>query len=128
MGFGIADCGFVSFAIDNGVAFGGLWYNWFVPNWNSIRVPALRRESIDRLRKLREEDLYESLGVVSQLQLNDQGIYVNTKPTANLDPDEGVRVKGGTLQFGLTDDEIEHIWKRIEDLIEDVDEDDIAVF
>ena len=32
------------------------------------------------------------------------------------------------VQFGLTDDEIEDVWERIEDLIEDVDEGDIAVF
>jgi hypothetical protein len=116
------------FAIDNGVAFGGLFYNWFVANWNSIRVPALRRESIDRLRVLTEDDLTALLGVVAQLELNDAGVFMKAKPGPNLDAGKGVRLQGGVLQLGLTDDEIQDVWERIEDLIEDVDEGDIAVF
>ena len=34
------------FAVDNGVAFdipyGGIYFNWFVPNWNRVRIPAIR--------------------------------------------------------------------------------------
>lgn len=117
-----------AFAIDNGVAFGGTFYNWFARNWNDIRVPALRKESIDRLRKLTEEDVEKLLGVVAQLELGDDGVYVNVPPGENLDDDDGVRIEGKVLQLGLTDDEIEDVWERIEDLIEDVDEGDIAVF
>lgn len=120
------------FSIDNGVGFGdsfnGLWYNWFVANWNSLRVPALRKESIDRLRTLREEDVVATLGVVAQLARNEDGIYVNVPPGENLDPDDGVRIEGDTIQFGLTEGEIDDVWERIEDLIEDVDDGDIAVF
>ncbi len=120
------------FSIDNGVSFGagfaGLFYNWFVPNWNSIRVPALRKESIDRLRGLREEDITATLGVVSQLELNDEGTYINVPLGENLDPDHGVRIEGKTLQFGLTDDEVEDVWERIEDLIEAVDSGELPVF
>lgn len=117
-----------AFAIDNGVAFGGLFYNWFVDNWNSIRVPALRKESIDRLRTLQEKDIAKLLGVVAQLELDSEGIYVNVPPGENLDDDDGVRIEGKTLQLGLTGDEIEDVWERIEDLIEDVDEGDVPVF
>jgi len=69
-----------------GAGFGGLFYNWFVPNWNSIRVPALRSESIDRLRLLKPADVTSALGVVSQLELDDQGIYRNVPPGENLAP------------------------------------------
>jgi len=117
-----------AFAIDNGVAFGdgfsGLWYNWFVRNWDKLRVPALRKESIDRLRKVREEDLEKLLGVVAQLELDDDGIFVNVPLGENLDPDDGVRIEGNVIQFGLNEDEIEDLWERIED----VDEGDVAVF
>ena len=116
------------FAIDNGVAFGGPWYNWFVPNWSEIRVPALRKASIDRLRKVGEEQLHEFLGVLAQLELGDDGIFRNVPLGDNLDDDDGVRLEGNTLQFGLTEEEIDDVWERIEDLIEDVDEGDIAVF
>ena len=121
-----------AFSIDNGVSFGsgfsGLFYNWFVPNWNSIRVPALRKDSIDRLRGLKLADVTAALGVVSQLELDDAGIYLNVPPGENLDPGRGVRIEGKQLQLGLTDDEIEDVWERIEDLIEDVDDGDLPVF
>jgi hypothetical protein len=116
------------FAIDNGVSFGGLFYNWFVPNWNSIRVPALRRESIERLRALRREDLDQTLGVVAQLERNEAGVYVNRPLGPNLDAGAGVRQKQGVLQLGLTEGEIGAVWQRIQDLIEDVDDGKIAVF
>lgn len=116
------------FAIDNGVAFGGIWYNWFVPNWNSIRVPALRKESIDRLRGLTEQEFHDALGVVAQLELDDDGIYQIVDAGPNLDDDDGVRREGKILQLGLTDDEIEDIWERAKDLIEDVDDGTIQVF
>ncbi len=120
------------FSIDNGVSFGagfsGLFYNWFVANWNSIRVPALRKASIDRLRGVTEADVTAALGVVSQLERNDEGIYVNVLPGKNLDPSRGVRIEGRQLQFGLTDDEVEDVWQRIQDLIEDVDTGVLAVF
>jgi len=49
-------------------------------------------------------------------------------PGENLDPDDGVRIEGNTIQLGLSEDELEDVWERIKDLIEDVDEGDIAVF
>ena len=116
------------FAIDNGVAFGGIFYNWFVPNWSDIRVSALRKESVDRLREVTEADLTQALGVVAELRLDEEGIFRNVDPGPNLDDDSGVRYENGTLQFGLTEEEIDDIWERIEDLLEDVDEADLAVF
>jgi len=100
----------------------------FVDNWNSIRVPAFRKESIERLRALRREELDQTLGVLAQLERNDDGVYVNVPPGRNLDAGDGVRLEAAILQFGLTDDEIEDVWERIQDLIEDVDEGDVAVF
>lgn len=42
----------VVFPVDNGEAFGHVPYNFFVQNWDVILVPALRRESLDRLSRL----------------------------------------------------------------------------
>jgi len=49
------------FAIDNGVSFGEPWpfYNWFVSNWNVLRVPAVWAETIDLW--VRIEDLIEKV-------------------------------------------------------------------
>ena len=117
-----------TFAIDNGVAFGGLFYNWFVRNWSDLHVPALRRASIDRLRALKRSDLESRLGVVAQLTLDDDRVYRNVPLGSNLDPSRGVRIEEDSLQFGLTHGEIEDVWRRVEDLIEDVDEGKIPVF
>ncbi|MDJ0867555.1 MAG: hypothetical protein QNK03_15715 [Myxococcota bacterium] len=116
------------FAIDNGVSFSGFFYNWFVANWDEIRVPALRRESIDRLRELTQEDLARALGVVAELHLDEDSLFRNAPPGPNLDDDDGVRFEDGVLQLGLTDDEIEDVWERLEDLLEDVDDGDVPVF
>ncbi len=117
------------FAVDNGISFGQPWpfYNWFVRNWNNLRVPAVRRDSIERLRKLRREDL-DYLGVLVHMEPDGNGILRSAKPQGNLDPDDGATLRGTTVQLGLTEDEIDHVYERIEDLLEEVDEGEIAVF
>jgi hypothetical protein len=118
------------FAIDNGVAFGTIWYNWFYPphyEWRQIRVPALPRQSIDRLRDLERANL-DFLMVVSQLELDEDGILQSTDPGSPINPDEGATLNDGTIQFGLTRGEIDAIWSRIEALIERVDAGEIELF
>lgn len=115
------------FSVDNGVSFGGFLYNWFVPNWKKLRVPALREASVDRLRRLTYADV-ERLGVVAQLEWRRPGHLVNVPPTRNLDPDDGVRLEGDTIQIGLDEDEIEDLWERIEHLLDAVDQGRVAVF
>ncbi|MBW2422329.1 MAG: hypothetical protein JRH19_27605 [Deltaproteobacteria bacterium] len=117
------------FAIDNGVAFGQRWpfYNWFVSNWDVLRVPAVRKETIDRLRALEREDL-DFLLVVAQLEPDDQGVLQLVPPGPPIDADRGASRRGTTVQFGLTEDEIDDVWKRIRDLIEQVDGGDLPIF
>ena len=119
------------FAVDNGVAFdiayGGIWFNWFVPNWNRMRIPAVRKDSVERLRKLRRADL-DRLGVLVQFEKNADGLLENVAPGANLDAGEPVRIQGGTVQLGLEDDEIDDVWERIQDLLKDVDEGEVGTF
>jgi hypothetical protein len=118
------------FAVDNGVSFGTIWYNWVYPptySWREIRVPALPQQSIDRLRKLRREEI-DFLMVVSQLEADADGILKTVPSGAPIDPDKGVRRDGTTVQFGLTRGEVQAIWERIESLIERVDAGEIALF
>ena len=75
------------FSIDNDVSLGHI-PNVFVLNWDVIRVPALRKDSIDRLRRLERDDL-DFLGVVDELRLDDQGVFVHVTPGEHLDPDRG---------------------------------------
>ncbi len=119
------------FAIDNGTTFGAWWFNWFYPPtyaWRNIQVPALPRKTVDRLRELTFEDLERELAVLVQLEADEAGILRIVAPTEPFDPEEGVRVEGTTVQFGLTDEEIEELWELIGELLEEVDEGDIALF
>jgi hypothetical protein len=115
------------FAVDNGLSFGGVFYNWSVANWNSIRVPALRKESVDKLRQLKRRDL-DGLGVVAQLELDERGINQKAKLGENLDPKKGVRIQGGVVQLGLTESEIDDVYQRIQHLIRDVDAGKLQTF
>jgi hypothetical protein len=116
------------YSIDNGVAF-QRWpfYNWFVPNWDSIRLPALPRSAVDRLRGVTREQV-EALGVVAQLELDDDGLYRSVPPGPNLAPGRGARRRDGVLQFGLTEDEIATVWTRIQTVVRRVDAGEIPTF
>jgi len=115
------------FSIDNGIAFDFWPYNFFRRQWDVIHVPALRKDSIDRLRKIQRQDL-NVLGVIAQLELDENGILQPKPVGENLDPNKGAMFKDGTVQFGLTKSEIDNLWGRIQALITDVDSGKIAVF
>jgi len=118
------------FAIDNGTVFGAFFFNWFYPpsfSWRKIKVPAIPRNAVNRLRKLTEEDL-QSLAVIVQLEADENGVLRVETPGDPIDVEEGVSVRGTTVQLGLTDDEIEDVWERLEDLLKDIDDGKIGVF
>jgi hypothetical protein len=115
------------FAVDNGISFGPLVFNYFVPNWMKLRVAAVRKESIDRLREVRREDL-DFLLVVAQLEVDDEGVLRAVPPGAPFDPDVGAVARSGSVQFGLTTSEIDDVFARVEALIEAVDEGRVPVF
>lgn len=114
------------YAVDNGIAFSPFPWNFLVPNWSRMRVPWIRKETVERLRKIDDDDL-EALGVLAELQTDGVGRLHPATKTANMDEDDGVRVRGTRVQFGLTEEEIEDLEERLEDLLEDVDEGDLAV-
>ena len=115
------------FAIDNGTSFRSAIANPFATNWNVIRIPAFRKESIDRLRGIKREDL-DVFGVVAQLEMNEEGILKSVPPGPNLDPIRGVRIVDGTVQLGLSENEIGDLWERIQEVIAEVDSGELPVF
>jgi hypothetical protein len=118
------------FAIDCGVAYGTAWFNWFYPPtfaWRQIRVAALPKQSIDRLRALGRDDL-DALAVIVQLEPDGDGILRQAEPGLPFDAEQGARRLGTTVQFGLTEEEIDDLWERIEELVERVDAGEIPVF
>lgn len=108
------------FAIDNGIAFEGFPWNFFVPNWNKIRVPWFRRDPIERLRALPADEV-DRLATLFDLDTDAQGILRLRQPTAPLDPTKGVRIAPNKVQLGLTTKEIGALKERIATLLADVD-------
>ena len=115
------------FAFDNDISFEEFYRLPFIARWNVIFVSALRRDSIERLRKVRREDL-DRFGVVAQLQMSEYGDYNPVPPGENLSPNQGVRISGDTIQLGLTRSEIDAVWKRIQTLLARVDSGEIPLF
>ena len=115
------------FSIDNDISFTIFPHIVYRTHWDKIRVPALRKESIARLRALRREDL-DNLGVLAQLKNQSDGSLQPVPRGANLDPPKAVRTEDDTVQFGLTEDEIERLWKRIQSLLSMVDAEEVSLF
>lgn len=114
------------FAVDNGVAFSGIFYNWFVRNWKSIHVPAIPEQALATLRRLDFADV-RALETVVELHRTSMGGLEPRSASEVLAADKGVRMAGDIIQMGLTEDEIEDLWERIEKLLEDVDEGELGV-
>jgi len=116
-----------TFSIDNGIAFGPILFNYFVPNWNKLRVAAVRASTIDRLRKVERKDL-DYLLVVDQLQVTDQRMLAPVPSGPVMDANDGATFEDGVVQFGLTTREIDSAYKRIRKLVDAVDSGRIPVF
>jgi hypothetical protein len=116
------------FSVDNGLAFGGFRnpFTIFMADWSKIRVPALPRAQIERLRAVTRRDL-DRLGVVAQYE-NRDGVLVAVPPTSALAEDDAVRLSGSIVQLGLTREEIGGIAARLRRLLERVDAGEIGLF
>jgi hypothetical protein len=108
------------FAVDNGIAFDSRVYNFLVPNWKRIRVPALDATAVEALRRVTPADV-EALGVLVEMRADGLGLLQPVTPGPNLAPERGARVDPhGIVQLGLTADECEDLWDRIEALLEEI--------
>jgi len=116
-----------AFAVDNGISFGGLVYNFLTTNYDVIRVPAIRRAVVEKLRRVGPEQV-SALGTLVEFRADANGILQPVPVTPPIDPTQGVRVTGGRVQMGLTTDEIDAVAKRLAELLRQVDDGKLAVF
>lgn len=114
------------FAVDNGLTFGRERSDRGV-FWRRLRVERVPASTVERLRALDRERLHAALGVLAQFERR-RGYLRRVEPGPNLDPGDGVRYEGRVLQLGLTEGEIERVWNRIVDLLERVDDGELATF
>lgn len=118
------------FAVDNGLSFSGLGnpFPW-VPRWAKLKVDKLPQATMIRLRSLQSDRLYRHLETVAEFSIAPDG---TVRPMAdfseNIDPQEGVRLNSHALQFGLRQEEIEHIEQRMQKLFKRLDTNEIQLF
>ncbi|HEU5073766.1 MAG TPA: hypothetical protein VFU02_06325 [Polyangiaceae bacterium] len=113
---------------DNAIAFSPYFRNpveHFRRNWYDLRVPALRAAVVDRLRHLERKDV-SALSVVEQYRI-ERGALIPTKLGAPIG-DSGVRRAGKTLQLGLTPEESERLFERVQLLLSKVRSGEVEVF
>jgi hypothetical protein len=114
------------FAVDNGVSFASQPSSRG-NDWSRLRVKRVPRATIERLRKISDEELATALGVLAQFELRD-GEYVPVPAGANLNRNRGVRRKDTMLQLGLTASEIAGVRERRNNLLRDVDAGKLQTF
>jgi hypothetical protein len=107
------------FAVDNGVAFNSIDSDRGT-RWRSLLVDRFPANTVARLRQLTEQQLHDALGVMVQWEIEDD-LMVPVPKTENIDARRGVRQRDGVVQFGLTRDEIDDIWYRVEVFLGQID-------
>jgi len=90
-------------------------------------VPAVPRSAVDRLRELQRTNL-DRFSVLAEFHKNEDGSLEPALPGSSLDSSRPVNISENVVQIGLTVDEIDDVWERIEELIERIDEGELNVF
>lgn len=115
------------FAVDNGVAFRS-------PEsprgtvWKELQIDRLPMPAVRRLEALTREQLEAALYVVAQFRVGEDGRLEAVAATAKLDENRGVDRLGDTIQFGLTNLELDELWDRIQALLARVEAGDIETY
>lgn len=104
----------LTFSVDNGISFGGPFYNYPADNWDDLRVPALPRDTVERVRALGPEDL-DALAEIARVEHSPDGFL-------------RVRQSGDDLVFGLNAAERAGVARRARRLVEAVDEGVLPTF
>jgi hypothetical protein len=114
------------FSVDNGLAFRSERSNRGF-YWRDLRVDRLPRATVDRLRAITRAQLDQRLETLAQYEVRGDQL-VAVPAAASIDRNRGVRMKGGTLQLGLTNGEVGDVMGRIESLLKRVDDGKITTF
>jgi hypothetical protein len=117
------------YLVDNSIAF-GLYRNQKLPEdqtWANVLVPAMRKKSIDRLRKVGHDDLAQ-LAAVEQYAIVDGQLVSRPPGRPGKHLDSAFRWVGSELQMGLTGPEIALMEPRLRDLLAAVDRGKVRLY
>ena len=115
------------FSVDNGLAFDSDLSDQGA-NWRRLRVDRVPAETVDRLRQLTQADVRRQLETVAQFRIEDDGTLTAVPVEPAIEPRRGIRQTDTTIQLGLTSYEIDDVWRRIQRVLERVDEGDLETF
>jgi hypothetical protein len=124
------------FSVDHSIAFSSYVNPGLKPDqdWSRLQVPALSSARIGRLKALKRQDL-RALELIERYRLQD-GLLVHDEisepPGARVrrkkKQDDGYFWDGRKLEVGLTVEEIEGVWRRIERLLHGVEKGKVETF
>jgi hypothetical protein len=115
------------FAVDNGVAFSS-------PDsprgtfWKELMVDRVPEATVRRLRALTHDELSQALSVVAQYRTGPDRRLTRMQATDRRKPFLNVEYADGIAQFGLTAQEIDNVWQRLETLLGEVDRGELKTF
>ncbi|MFW5946880.1 MAG: hypothetical protein ACOCUW_00195, partial [Gemmatimonadota bacterium] len=115
------------FSVDNGLSFDSEVSD-VGAGWRSLNVDRLPGTTVDRLRALTEDQLIRRLETVAEFRVREDNTLVAVTPGPALSGSRGIRQADGRIQFGLTRREIRDVWRRLQRLLDDVDDGDLQVF
>ena len=104
------------FAIDNSIAFQSIANPVMgqIQDLSELMVPALPADVAERIRGLRRADL-DALARLEELaRFTPGGPFEHVEPGALFDRRSRVRVDDGRIQVGLTADDLDDLWDRVE--------------
>jgi hypothetical protein len=115
-------------AIDNGLSFGAMGANpmqLFSSAWSSFRVDALPARTVARLAGVRRHEL-DRLEVLAQLER--RGTSLADVPASRpLEPTDGVRDDGRTIQLGLTEEEVALVEHRVAGILHEIESRELSI-
>ena len=115
------------FSVDNGIAFNAPVSDQGA-RWRRIRVDRLPAATIERLHDLTEEELRSHLETLAQFRIEPDGTLTQEPPGPAIDPGRGIRETDQLIQLGLTRHEIDDVWRRVQRLLDRVEDGDFELF
>jgi hypothetical protein len=117
------------YIVDNSISFTA-YRNPSLPKenvWANFLVHAIRKKSIDRLRKITHQRM-EDLAAVEQYVIEDGQLVATTPSKPGRRTESAFRWVNGQLQMGLTHPEITVVEQRMQELFDAVDEGRVRLY